>query len=367
MQFTVQRTALERELSFLTPVLPKWSLKPEPGTVSTGAPANGLSISVVEGEVLLHGANAHFSLSTTLPASNTEGGRTTIEAMALPGLVQLLDEDQITFRTRDDQRLQMSWTNGAATFLRSNREPAKFAVNECLPYYVEAKTLRDLLQRTNFAFPSEYSAKIPGVLFEFGSAFRVVALETAAMAVCEAGTWEHDQPAQCIVPVRTCDLLLRLTKDIKNQDVLLESSNKLRATCGGRVLVAAAAAGQYPPWQRMHITSPAIRADFPRALAAEAMGRIAWSDPTSPTDVVLRRGEMTLRDVESGTSDAVGLDYDGEPLSLRFRTSFLKGALNSCKAERVELIGTTPMSHFILRPKGGGSEFYAVSPIRIKD
>lgn len=360
MRFSVDRKALERELTFMAPVLPKWRLAPKEGQSAPPQTCSGLAIDCRDGEVQFRSRSGAFLLSTTVSATETIPGSDVINGVALPGLTQLLTDDTLHFKTSDN-RIKLTWSTGHAFFPRSTLAPAHATLDQGTTNSIPADTLRAMLKKVQFAFPPVFEQRVPGVRFEFDTATRLVAVEGAVMAVSEHQVVSDGPDGHFILPAPCCDLLASLARDMKNEAVTLKRGQILSARCGGRTVWAPLAPDVFPPWRRLLTIGDGIRADFAREVAEEALRRTCDSELV---DITLRKGELRFSDANGGASETVGMDYDGVDATFRVQSAFIKGALAASDSVRLELLAANETSHFLLQPLGSTHEAFVISPIR---
>lgn len=365
MKFALKKQDLLREFNFLSAALPRG--------FTDGLVKHWLTIDVeTDGRVVLKAWNATKYLTTVLQSEEGfEPGHLETSPYVIGKLIPELPLETIQFKRLRD-RLRVDWSTGHCILAPSamNGPILPGLTGDVRSFMLSKETFRDALKRTSFATPETFDSRFCGVRFELSrvenqSYLRCIAVEGAAMAVVERSAGLNvEQDAFFHLPTVFCEGVTALFKDAtdKNEFFWLALGDRaIEARCGVRTFRMTATGDTFPNWRQMLIDKPKVRADFPLDNALDALKRATLYEDT--VVMSLERGQLTFKSDDA--SESVGMDYDGEPISYRFKTQFLKGAFYGLTSARVELIGLGPNQHIVLRPLGAVSEQFVLMPMRV--
>lgn len=385
MEFTAERSDLQRELGLVQSVVERKHTIP--------ILANVL-IESVEGGVKISGTDLDVSLRSIVPASVRHEGSVTVEARKLYDIVRTLAEEEVRFRV-EDNRLVIS--SGRSRFRLATLPVENFpqlpTLTGATAVRLPARAAATMVERTVFATTQEESRyALSGVQVEIFAAegeagrVRMVATDGHRLALSEMTIAEESTPAMksevshlkfhgaTLIPRKTMVELTRLISGQEEESELLvmRDENHVYFKLGSRELISRVLTGQFPNYEMVIPKDQAIQAVVSAEAFTGALRRVALIADERSRGVKLAfsegRVELTARrlDEDEEAHEDVLCQFTGEPLEIAFNSTYLLDFFQVVGAADVRIGLKDGQSPALLSPEQGeGIYKYVVMPMRL--
>lgn len=372
MEFTAQRSDLQRELGLVQSVVERKHTIP--------ILANVLIESVDEG-VRISGTDLDVSLRTVIPAQVLYGGSVTVEARKLYDIVRTLGEEEVRFRV-EDTRLVISC--GRSRFRLATLPVENFPQLPMLTVtsglQLSAKAAAVMVERTVFATTQEESRyALSGVQVEISGAqgeagrVRMVATDGHRLALSEMTIAAH-RPSTTLIPRKTMVELTRLTSGAPDETelALVRDENHAYFKLGSRELISRILTGQFPNYEMVIPKEHQREAVVSAEAFAAALRRVALVADERSRGVRLAfsegRVELTARrlDEDEEAHEDVLCHFTGEPLEIAFNSTYLMDFFQVVGTGDVRIALKDGQSPALFTPEQGEGVYkYVVMPMRL--
>lgn len=309
MKFTVNRSSLLRELTFLQSVTEKKTTIPILQNIKFSAAHK-------VGGINLAGTDLDLFLDTSVDGTVIETGSCCIPAKKLTEIVKALPESEISFEVKDQiVRITCERSKFKLTGFDPDSFPqAKIQPDTMLPF--PADTLATLISRVRFAASQEESRyTLNCVKFEYkdGNA-RAVCTDSHRLALCARSAYYEGGDIDTLIPLKTADMVVKLA-ETQEPALFAVADNQMFFTFGKRSLTSRTLAGQYPAYQRIvedieNKTTPAI-ADGGRMASLLKRIALVTDDKSKACKVTFTPGQMTANAATAEVGEGAG-DMDVE-------------------------------------------------------
>jgi DNA polymerase III subunit beta len=372
MKVTLERNHLLKSLSHVHRIVERRNTYPILANVLMGAQADGLA---------LRATDLDIEVTETVPAMVATPGTTTVPAHTLYEIVRKLsDGSEVVLET--DGADQMSITSGRSRFHLQCLNPDGFpdlkSGDFTHTFAIAASTLKDLIERTQFAISSEETRYyLNGIYFHTidagdGIVMRAVATDGHRLARVEAQapTGAAGMPG-IIVPRKTVAEVLKLLDGIDG-DVNVElSDTKIRYTLGGVVLLSKLIEGSFPDYERVTPKNNDKQLLVDRDTLAKAVDRvstIASERGGKAVKLSLTPGqlELSVTNPDHGTANeelAVGFDIDN--FEIGFNARYLLEIISQLRSENAAFLFNDAGSPTLVREEGESQALFVLMPMRV--
>jgi DNA polymerase-3 subunit beta len=237
-------------------------------------------------------------------------------------------------------------------------------------FEIKASVFAEMTRKTIFASARESTRyALNGVHFEVsGGAMEMVATDGRRMAlVREKLDKEAEMPA-AIIPHKALAHVEKLKGDDEEDIRIVIRERQAFFTTKKGTVVSRLVEGHFPPYQDVVPKGNDKKATISRAglLSAMRQAAIMTSEDSKSVVMAFAGGELTItgRAPDEGKSEVkLDIEYEGEPLEIRFNPQFLIDALGALGADTIVLEMKEPSSPAAM--KDGGGFLYVVMPIHI--
>lgn len=368
MKFTVNRSSLLRELTFLQPVTEKKSTIPILANIK-------LSAAHKVGGISLEGTDLDLFLTTSVDGTVEQTGSCCIPAKKLTEIVKALPESEISFEVKDQSiRITCERSKFKLTGFDPDSFPqAKVQPDNMLPF--PAETLATLISRVRFAASQEESRyTLNCVKFEYSSGeARAVCTDGHRLAMCTRSAYYEGGDIDALIPLKTADMVVKLA-DTKEPAMFAVDSNQLFFTFGKRSLTSRSLAGQYPSYQRIlddivDKTTPAI-ADSGRMASLLKRIALVTDDKSKACKITFTPGQMTANAATAEVGEGAGdMDVEStfEDLTIGMNIGYLSEYFSAISEGSVNIGIKDSQSAILMKPVDGGDyDFtYVIMPMRV--
>lgn len=338
MEFSISKTALQKELGFVQGIVEKKNTIP--------ALSNILIESVGENTIRLIGTDLDTTLRCETEAEVKTPGAMCIGARKLFEIARVLPEAPVSFRKEEN-----NWAN-----VRCERSNFRIAglERESFPEIPNSRTtavkmpagvFKTFIDRTIFAITLEESRyTLSGAKFMLDkTGTRMVTTDGHRLAYIERKDSGEDAPKQSLevlIPRKTLAELTKLTSSYDGEISLGADENHIYFEVGPRLLISRTLTGQFPNYEMVMPKNNDKSAVFEGPSLGQAVRRVALmaDERTRAVRLHLVPGSLhiTAQTAEEGEArETVMTEYEGEELEIGFNAQYLQDFLNGVGDGRV--------------------------------
>lgn len=376
MQVTVSKKDLVRVLARCQGVADKKSTMPVLGNVLLEATSEGLRVAATD---------LYLAVSGSLEAQVETPGSVAVPARDLFDRVKMMPDGQVSIGVTDNARAVLRAVGSARRYtlhgLPGDEFPTLPAQDEDTAVLeLKAATLSKLIAATHFSISTdETRLHLNSALFEWeDDRVRMVTTDGHRLSKIEIVTQKPQAGVSMLIPLKGVQELRRLCDEALANDgdailKMAKSGPNVFFTAAGFRFSVKLVEAQFPPYQQVipETSSRVIRA--PRAAVCDALRAVslAASDRTGGVKLTLSGGNLRFESEspESGEGfDEVGVDYDGEEITVGFNARYFLDAATAIETEELLLAISGELDPAVLRPAGEGQpvDYLAVvMPMRI--
>jgi DNA polymerase-3 subunit beta len=367
MEFRVKKFDLLQELTLIQGVVERRTTIPILANVLVRTSEDHLAILATDLEI---------GLKSSCPAKVTAQGTITLPAKRLYEIVRALPDKEIRFKQGDGHWVTL--TCGSSRFkivglpeedFPQLADPTGDAVE------IPSGVMGQLIGRTIYAISAEDSKyTFSGALLVFKPGTLVmVATDGHRLSYVERHDEAVTQDMKVLIPKKAMSELQRMLSDGEEGPVgLSRDENHLFFDLGSRLLVSRVLSGQFPNWEAVMPRNNDRTFSIGRDEVAAAIRRVAiLADERSKTvRFGVSAGELEIASSHTDlgeASDALKVDYSGEPFQIGFNYQYLLDFLSTIPETEVAFEFKDGESATQLRALPGDDykSRYIVMPMRI--
>lgn len=372
MKVTLERNALLKSLGHVHRVVERRNTYPILANVLLKA---------ADGRVDLRATDLDIEITESVPAMVATAGTTTVPAHTLYEIIRKL-ADGAEVRLETDGGEQMHLTSGRSRFQLSCLTPDSFpdlkSGNFTHEFTVPAATLRELIERTQFAISNEetryYLNGIYMHTLEVGgeTVLRAVATDGHRMARAEtaAPAGAKGMPG-IIIPKKTVGEVQKLV-DGAEGDVSVEiSDTKIRFTLDGIVLLSKLIEGTFPDYDRVTPKNNDKQLSVDRssfAVAVDRVSTIASDRGGKAVKLSVKDGnlELSVTNPDHGTAtEELAVEFEPESFEIGFNARYLLDIIAQIKSDNAVFLFNDSGSPTLVREEGDTRALYVLMPMRV--
>jgi len=374
MKVTLERNTLLKTLAHVHRVVERRNTYP--------ILANVL-IKAAEGELQLRATDLDIEITESVPAAIATPGTTTVPAHTLYEIVRkLADGSEVRLETGGGE--QMSISSGRSRFHLACLSPDSFpdlkSGSFSHSFTVSAATLRELIERTQFAISNEETRYyLNGIYLHTvensatGSVLRAVATDghRMARAEAEAPSGSEGMPG-IIVPRKTVSEVQKLLDGAEDEIKVELSDTKIRFTLGGVVLLSKLIEGTFPDYERVTPKNNDKSMSVDRGAFATAVDRvstIASDRGGKAVKLSMREGqlELSVTNPDHGTaSEELPITFEPDGFEIGFNARYLLDIIGQIRSDNAIFLFNDAGSPTLVREDGGeGRALYVLMPMRV--
>ncbi len=334
-----------------------------------------------EGEICLTATDLEVGMRSFYPAKIKESGRITVSAKKLYEIVRELPEGELSFKAKENCWIEIR--SGKAIFNIVGLSPEEF------PHFPDTaqqgfislppETLREMIDKTTFAMSTdETKYNLNGIFFRSFSDDQVHHLSLVATDGHRLSKIEREIPAVdipqlhkgVIFPRKGIMELKKMSEEGEGNLELgfIENSAVIRRA--KTVVVMRLVDGEFPEYERVIPRDNEVSAIIPTAVFLQALRRMAIlsSEKSRGVKISLQPGVLEVSSSNPEFGDAreeIGVDFDGQALSIGFNARYLLDILQSMEAEKVDLRLKDNLSPGLLVPEEEGNYLAVIMPMRL--
>jgi DNA polymerase III subunit beta len=370
MEFTISKTALQKELGFVQGTVEKKNTIP--------ALSNILIESVGERTIRIIGTDLDVTLRSEAEVEIQTPGAMCVGARKLFEIARVLPEAPVNFRKEENNWARITCERSNFRIAGVERESFPEVPSfKSAPVRIPASVFKTLIDRTIFAVTLEESRyTLSGAKFILNkSGARMVTTDGHRLAFIERkdlGANIAGEDLDTLIPRKTLAELNKLMASYEGEIGLGADENHIYFEVGPRLLISRTLSGQFPNYEMVMPKTSERKAEFDSASLGQAIRRVALmaDDRSHAIKFSLAAGSLQIssQTAEEGEArESVTTEYAGEEVEIGFNASYLQEFLNVVDEGNVLLEFKDGNSQAQLRPVGdNGYDYrYVVMPMRI--
>jgi DNA polymerase III subunit beta len=370
MEFSISKSALQRELGFVQGVVEKKNTIP--------VLSNILIESVGENTLRITGTDLDVTIRCETEADIKAQGAICVQARKLFDIVRLLPEATVNFHKEENDWVSVKCQNFGSRIPGIPRENFPEVPNfKSAPMKLAAEVFKSFVDKTIFAITQEESRyTLSGAKFILDkSGAKMVTTDGHRLAYVERRDLGKNAPKEtldALIPRKTLAELTKLTAPFEEDISLGSDENHIYFEVGPRLLISRRLSGQFPNYEMVMPkgNDKSIKFDGPQL--NQAIRRVAlMADDRSHAirfHLVPKQLQISSQNAEEGEArEVVATEYEGEEAEIGFNAQYLQDFLNVIGEGEVNFEFKDGNSQAQLRPaENGDYEYkYVVMPMRI--
>ena len=361
MKFNIKGEQFVNSLTKLSSVIPTRSTLPILDNILFELEGNKLKLLASDLEIFVR---------TTVEVEGSEDGKVAIPAKRLLEISRTLTSANISVDVNEKNKLTLKTKNGKYSL--SGEPPEDFPTPEekenLNRIELDGSILRRFISKIIHAVNNdEIRRNMSGILFDISkSELRFVATDGFRLGKIIKTNFTHDNPAdhKIIVPLKTCQLILRLNN---NEDSVVEyDENLIRITFNDVDIYSKLIDDTFPNYETvipldnnklLIIDKGDIESSLRRALifADDITKRVKLEITNSSLTIkadnpeIGAEGEETI-DCEFRMKDSSDVNFDEEPFSIAFNASYLIDCVTHIQTDKINFDFNTPSKAAIAIP-----------------
>jgi DNA polymerase-3 subunit beta len=375
MRLAIERAALLKSLSHVQSVVERRTTIPILSNVKLDA---------TDGAVSLTATDLDLSVVEQTEAELSRPGATTTPAHTLYDVVRKLPEGARITIERAESGAEINLRAGRSSFdlpcLPASDFPTMTDEGLEHSFTLDAKTLRNLIDKTRFAISTEETRYyLNGIYFHLhepeGEPVRLRAVATdghrLARVEIEPPAGSDGMPA-VIVPRKTVLEVRKLIDDL-DDDAPVEvalSAARIRFKSGAATLRSRLIDGTFPDYERVIPSGNDRQLVATAKLLSEAVDRVATisTEKSRAVKLSLSEGKLRLSAVspEAGRAEEeIDVQFAGEPLEIGFNARYILDMSLQIAGDDIEVLMADAGSPTIIKDPKDDSTLYVLMPMRV--
>ena len=370
MEFSISKSALQKELGFVQGVVEKKNTIP--------VLSNILIESVGENTLRLTGTDLDVTIRCETEADIKTPGSICVQARKLFDIARLLPDAPVNFQKEENDWVSVRCQNFRSKIPGIPRENFPEVPSfKSAPMKLPAEVFKSFVDKTIFAITQEESRyTLSGAKFILDkSGAKMVTTDGHRLAYVERRDLGKNAPKEtldALIPRKTLQELTKLTTSFEGEISLGSDENHIYFEVGPRLLISRRLSGQFPNYEMVMPKGNDKSIKFDGAQLNQAIRRVAlMADDRSHAirfHLEPKQLQITSQNAEEGEArEVVATEYEGETTEIGFNAQYLQDFLNVIGEGEVNFEFKDGNSQAQLRPaENGDYEYkYVVMPMRI--
>jgi DNA polymerase III subunit beta len=371
MEFTIAREELLEGLYLTQGIVERRTTIPILANVLLESGGDGVVIAATDQEV---------GVRRRCEAKVKKKGALTTPARKLYEIVRECPEGPMSVRSLENNWIEVS--SGSSRFKVVGLDAKEFPAMPKAPERAEggqgvrvpAALLREMIERTLFAVSSdETRMNLSGVFFERvePGRLRLVATDGHRLSMITRAVEGGAAASGVIIPRKG---VVEVAKVVEAGDDPVDidvEGGVAHASRGSVELSMRLIEGEFPDYKQVVPSGSSCRllVGVEPLLAALRRVSVVSSERTRGVKLQLQSGRLEVSSINPDVgeaSDEIGVEYDGQPLSIGFNAKYLMDVLGVLPpSQQVEVGLTDEVSPGVLRCEGDADYLYVVMPMRL--
>ena len=364
MRVTLLKEELQKSLSRLQGVVEKRTIYPILSHVLISAGEDGIFIEATDLQI---------SLKERVKGEIQQEGKVCLPARKFYEIVREMPHGELALS--QEENFWVSLSSGRISLRMPGLDPADFPAfsSPGMDFFsINSGLLRKMIRKVAFCASSqESSMNLHGVLFEAeGDRLRLVATDGHRLALCERPVEVVWNEGSVVLPRKG---MIEIRKVFHQEEVLkvYQAENLVQFTGGNSVLSVRILEGKFPEYRYVLPKGLENRTLLDRSLLLAALRRADVFASERGEGVRMDLSPEGVLELKAGGGDAgefseaVSVDYQGQPMSIMFNARYLIEALNVMDGERISLELRDSESAGLLKEEGSDEYLYLIMPMRM--
>ncbi|HEY0005049.1 MAG TPA: DNA polymerase III subunit beta [Pyrinomonadaceae bacterium] len=370
MEFSISKSALQKELGFVQGIVEKKNTIP--------VLSNILIESVGENTIRLIGTDLDVTIRCETEADIKTPGSMCVQARKLFDISRLLADAQVRFRKEENEWVTVECENFRSKIAGVSRDQFPEVPSfKSAPMKLPADIFKSFIDRTIFAITQEESRyTLSGAKFILDkTGAKMVTTDghrLAYVARQDLGSHAPTETMDALIPRKTLAELTKLTASFEGEINLGSDENHIYFEVGPRLLISRKLSGQFPNYEMVMPKGNDKSVVFDSAQLNHAIRRVAlMADDRSHAirmHLALNQLKISSQNAEEGEAlEVIATEYSGEDTEIGFNAQYLQDFLNVIGEGQVNFEFKDGNSQAQLRPANDADyEYkYVVMPMRI--
>src|ERR671916_349293 len=331
MEFSISKTALQKELGFVQGIVEKKNTIP--------VLSNILIESVGENTIRLIGTDLDATLRCEAEAEVRTPGAMCVGARKLFEIARSLPDAPVNFRREENNWATVNCERSNFRVAGVDRETFPEIPNSrSAPVKMPASIFKTFVDRTIFAITLEESRyTLSGAKFMLSkTGARMVTTDGHRLAYVERKDLGEGVPPEeidVLIPRKTLAELTKLTSSFEGEIGLGADENHIYFEVGPRLLISRTLTGQFPNYEMVMPKGNDKKAEFDSVSLGQAIRRVALmaDDRSHAIRFHLTPGSLHISSEtaeEGKASEVVTTEYAGEETEIGFNAAYLQDFLS---------------------------------------
>lgn len=301
---------------------------------------------VVKGSILeITASDQELTLRTCVELDTTvQDGSIAVPARQIIELFKALPDQPVTIRTSSDSSFECLWSNGNSSlpYFPAEDYPAiKGAGEDALSVKFPAQTLVEGINGTIYATADdEMRPAMNGIFFDISETSTTLVASDSHKLICYTTADVEAQQTASFILHKKAAAVLRSTIDKLDGTVdVTFDANTVVFTIGSTMMVCRLVVGKYPRYREVipQNNSNILKIDRQRLLGTVRRVAVCANKASNHIKLDLAPGQIEITAQDLGFAIAayekLDCEYNGAPLSIGFKSSFLIEILSNMTCE----------------------------------
>lgn len=370
MEFSISKTALQRELGFVQGIVERKNTIP--------VLSNILIESVGENTIRITGTDLDVTIRCETEADIKTPGAICVQARKLFDISRLLPDATVSFRKEANDWVTVKCEHFSSKMMGLPREQFPEVPSfKSAPMKFPAEVFKSFIDKTIFAITQEESRyTLSGAKFILDkTGAKMVTTDghrLAYIARQDLGEKESQQPLDALIPRKTLAELTKLTANDEGEISFGADTNHIYFEVGSRLLISRMLTGQFPNYEMVMPKGNDKTIVFEGAQLNQAIRRVAtMADDRSHAirfHLAANQLQISSQNAEEGEAqEIVATEYTGDETDIGFNAQYLQDFLNVIGDGQIAFEFKDGNSQAQLRPANDADYDYkyVIMPMRI--
>ena len=317
---------------------------------------------LVDGTLSITASDSETTLTTSLEVyESASNGRFAVNSKTILDALKEIPEQPLTFEVNEAMELLVRYQNGKYSFMAQNADeypqPTDLGSNSVY-VNIDSQVLLNGITRALFATADdELRPVMNGIYFDITTEdVTFVASDGHKLVRNKTYKAKGDEKAAFILPKKPASLLKNLLpKETGDAQIAFDDRNA-KFTLENYTMTCRLIEGRYPNYNSVIPQNNPHRATIDRAAFVSGLKRVSVFSNAASSLIKLRLDMNTLQisgqDIDFSTSaeETMMCQYEGSPMSICFKSTFLIDILNNISSQEVVLILADPSRAGVIVP-----------------
>lgn len=344
---------------------------------------SGIKLDLSDDELIMTGSNTDISIEIKIPVNEdltvASTGSIVLPARFFSEIIKKLPGNDFSFEVKESLQTQIKSENSEFTIngLDANNYPRLPEIGSASTFKLSGKTLRNIINETNFAVATQESRPIlTGVRFVFApDRIKAVATDSHRLSQRELALKQGPKTkADLIIPGKNLTELARIIGETDPEITVNSGANQVLFQIGNLSFYSRLLEGTYPDTDRLLPTESTTTVTFNLQALSHALDRASLLTHAGRNNVVKLTLDADKQSIKlQGNSPEIGnveeeiafKKLSGDNLEISFNPDYLQAALRASVTDDVIMKFTQPLRPFTVLPGKDDVKFVQlITPVR---